>query len=192
MNKISADHLARRASVYIRQSTPDQVYNNLESQRLQYALVDRAKQLGWMEVEVIDDDQGHTGSGTYRAGFERMLVDLCDGKIGAVFSSEISRLSRNGRDLHTLMEFCGVVGALLIDVEAIYDPRTINDRLVLGIKGTVSEMEVATFRQRAQSALEQKAKRGELIRRAAVGYVRNVGDKIEKDPNERVRSAIDL
>ena len=192
MDKISADHLARRASVYIRQSTPDQVYNNLESQRLQYALVDRAKQLGWMEVEVIDDDQGHTGSGTYRAGFERMLVDLRDGKIGAVFSSEISRLARNGRDLHTLMEFCGVVGALLIDVEAIYDPRTINDRLVLGIKGTVSEMEVAAFRQRAQSALEQKAKRGELIRRAAVGYVRNVGDKIEKDPNERVRSAIDL
>jgi len=192
MNKISADHLARRACVYIRQSTPGQVRNNLESQRLQYALVDRARQLGWAEVDVVDEDLGFTASGVHRPGFERMLGSVCEGKIGAIFSIEASRLARTGRDWHTLLEFCGVVGVLLIDGDGIYDPRQINDRLVLGMKGTISEMEVATFRQRAQLALEQKAKRGELFRRVAVGYVRSGYERIEKDPDERVRSVIDL
>src|SRR5262249_49962034 len=192
MNKISADHLAQKACVYIRQSTPGQVQNNLESQRSQYALVERARQLGWAEVDIIDEDLGCTASGIRRPGFERMLSAVCDGKIGAIFSIEASRLARTGRDWHTLLEFCGVVGVLLIDAEGIYDPRQINDRLVLGMKGTISEMEVATFRHRAQAALEQKAKRGELFRRVAVGYVRIGDDRIEKDPDERVRSAIDL
>ena len=192
MNKISADQLAKRACVYIRQSTPGQVQNNLESQRLQYALVDRARQLGWAEVDVVDEDLGCTASGIHRPGFERMLGSVCEGKIGAIFSIEASRLARTGRDWHTLLEFCGVVGVLLIDADGIYDPRQINDRLVLGMKGTISEMEVATFRQRAQSALEQKAKRGELFRRVAIGYVRSGKDRIEKDPDERVRSAINL
>jgi DNA invertase Pin-like site-specific DNA recombinase len=159
--------------VYIRQSTPGQVRNNRESQRLQYALVDRARQLGWAEVDVVDEDLGFTASGVHRPGFERMLGSVCEGKIGAIFSIEASRLARTGRDWHTLLEFCGVVGVLLIDGDGIYDPRQINDRLVLGMKGTISEMEVATFRQRAQLALEQKAKRGELFRRVAVGYVRS-------------------
>jgi DNA invertase Pin-like site-specific DNA recombinase len=192
MNKISADHLNRRACVYIRQSTPGQVQNNLESQRLQYALGDRARQLGWADVDVIDDDLGCTASGIHRPGFERMLGAICDGKIGAIFSIEASRLARTGRDWHTLLEFCGVVGVLLIDADGIYDPTQINDRLVLGMKGTISEMEVATFRQRAQAALQQKATRGELFRRVAIGYVRTANDRIEKDPDERVRSAIDL
>jgi excisionase family DNA binding protein len=192
MNKISADHLVKNACVYIRQSTPGQVQNNLESQRLQYALVDRARQLGWTNVDVIDDDLGCTASGVHRAGFERMLGAICDGKVGAIFSIEASRLARTGRDWHTLLEFCGVVGVLLIDADGIYDPTQINDRLVLGMKGTISEMEVATFRQRAQAALEQKAKRGELFRRVAIGYVRTGNDRIEKDPDERVRAAIDL
>jgi|SRR6516165_4307688 len=192
MNKISADQLAKRACVYIRQSTPGQVQNNLESQRLQYALVDRARQLGWAEVDVVDEDLGCTASGIHRPGFERMLGSVCEGKIGAIFSIEASRLARTGREWHTLLEFCGVVGVLLIDADGIYDPRQINDRLVLGMKGTISEMEVATFRQRAQSALEQKAKRGELFRRVAIGYVRSGKDRIEKDPDERVRSAINL
>ena len=121
-----------------------------------------------------------------------MLGSVCEGKIGAIFSIEASRLARTGREWHTLLEFCGVVGVLLIDADGIYDPRQINDRLVLGMKGTISEMEVATFRQRAQSALEQKAKRGELFRRVAIGYVRSGNDRIEKDPDERVRSAINL
>ena len=192
MNKITAEHLSRRACVYVRQSTPDQVQNNLESQRRQYALVDRARQLGWEQVEVIDDDLGRSGSGTSRPGFDRLLRMLCDGEVGAVLSIEASRLARNGRDWHTLLEFCSVVGALLIDADGIYDAAQMNDRLLLGMKGTISEMELANFRQRAQEAMKQKAKRGELFMRVPIGYVRTFDDRIEKDPDERVRAVIDL
>jgi DNA invertase Pin-like site-specific DNA recombinase len=192
MNKITAEHLSRRACVYVRQSTADQVQNNLESQRRQYALVERARQLGWQQVEVIDDDLGRSGSGTLRPGFERLLGLLCDGDVGAVLSIEASRLARNGRDWHTLLEFCSVVGALLVDAEGIYDPAQMNDRLLLGMKGTISEMELASFRQRAQEAIKQKARRGELFMRVPIGYVRSCDDRIEKDPDERVRAAIDL
>jgi DNA invertase Pin-like site-specific DNA recombinase len=192
MNKITADHLARRACVYIRQSTPGQVQHNLESQRRQYALVDRARALGWRDIDVIDDDLGISGSGTHRPGFERLLRALCDGQVGAVFSIEASRLARNGRDWHTLLEFCSVVGALLIDAEALYDPRLTNDRLLLGMKGTISEMEVASFRERAQAALLQKAQRGALVRRVPIGYVKGSDDRIEKDPDARVSATVDL
>lgn len=192
MSKITAEHLSRCACVYVRQSTPDQVQNNLESQRRQYALAERARQLGWEQVEVIDDDLGRSGSGTLRPGFERLLGMLCDGEVGAVLSIEASRLARNGRDWHTLLEFCSIVGALLIDAEGIYDPAQMNDRLLLGMKGTISEMEVASFRQRAHEAIKQKARRGELFMRVPVGYVRSVDDRLEKDPDERVRAAIEL
>jgi DNA invertase Pin-like site-specific DNA recombinase len=178
--------------VYIRQSTPDQVQHNLESQRRQYALADRARSLGWQDIDVIDDDLGVSGSGTRRAGFERLLRALCDGQIGTVFSVEASRLARNGRDWHTLLEFCSVVGALLIDAEAVYDPTLTNDRLLLGMKGTISEMEVASFRERAHAAIMQKAQRGALVRRVPIGYVKGSDDRIEKDPDVRIRSAIDL
>lgn len=192
MNKINAEHLARRACVYIRQSTPGQVQNNVESQRRQYALVDRARALGWQNIEVIDDDLGISGSGTHRPGFERLLRELCNGQVGAVFSIEASRLARNGRDWHTLLEFCSVVGALLIDADAVYDPKVTNDRLLLGMKGTISEMELASFRERAQAALRQKAQRGALVQRVPIGYVKGPDDRIEKDPDARVRSAIEL
>ena len=191
MNKIAADHLTRRAYVYIRQSTLDQVRHNHESQRRQYALADRARELGWQDVEVIDEDLGRSGAGTQRPGFERLLAGLCDGRVGAVFCVEASRLARNGRDWHTLLEFCSVVGALLIDAEGVYDPRDPNDRLLLGMKGQISEMELANFRARAQAALAQKAKRGELIQRVAVGYVRTE-ERLEKTPDARVREAIEL
>ncbi|MCY3641933.1 MAG: recombinase family protein [Gammaproteobacteria bacterium] len=192
MSKISADHLSRRACVYIRQSTPDQVRNNLESQRRQYALAERARTLGWHDVEVIDDDLGSSGSGSHRPGFERLLGALCEGTVGAVFSVEASRLARNGRDWHTLLEFCSVVGALLVDADGVYDPRDMEDRLLLGMLGTLSEMELASFRQRAQAALRQKAERGELHHRVAVGYVRGEGGRLEKSPDARVRAVIDL
>ena len=192
MNKITADHLARRACVYIRQSTPDQVKYNLESKRRQYGLAERARALGWQDIDVIDDDLGISGDGTRRPGFERLLQALCEGQVGAVFSIEASRLARNGREWHTLLEFCSIVGALLIDAEAVYDPRLTNDQLLLGMKGTISEMEVATFRERAQAALLQKAQRGALLRRVAIGYVKGAEDRIEKDPDARVRAAIDL
>lgn len=192
MNKITAEHLSRRACVYVRQSTPDQVLHNVESKRRQYALVERARQLGWERVEVIDEDLGRSGSGTLRPGFERLLGLLCDGEVGAVLSIEASRLARNGREWHTLLEFCSVVGTLLIDAEGIYDPALMNDQLLLGMKGTISEMELASFRQRAHEAKKQKAKRGELFMRVPVGYVRTLDDRLEKDPDERVRAAIDL
>jgi len=192
MNKITSDHLSRRACVYIRQSTPGQEQRNLESQRRQYALVERARTLGWQDIDVIDEDLGISGSGTRRPGFERLLKALCDGQVGAVLCIEASRLARNGRDWHTLLEFCSIVDALLIDAEAVYDARLTNDRLLLGMKGTISEMEVASFRERAYAALLQKARRGDLVRRVPIGYVKGPDDRIEKDPDARIQAPIDL
>ncbi|HEY6845849.1 MAG TPA: recombinase family protein [Terracidiphilus sp.] len=192
MNKITTDHLARRAFVYVRQSSPRQVKHNLESQRLQYALADRARALGWQEVEVIDEDLGSSATGTRRSGFEQLLRAVCAGEVGAVFSVEASRLARNGREWHTLLDFCALVGVLLIDADKVYDPRLIDDRLVLGLKGTISEMEVANFRERGQAAALAKAKRGELIRRASIGYVKTPDERLERGPDARIRSAIEL
>jgi DNA invertase Pin-like site-specific DNA recombinase len=190
--KITADHQARSAIVYVRQSTAYQVTNNLESGRRQYGLVARARQLGWGDVEVIDDDLGRSGGGVARPGFEKLLAAICERRVGAVFSIEASRLARNGRDWHTLLEFCGLVGTLIIDEDGIYDPRMINDRLLLGMKGTMSEMEVSVFRQRSTEAMKQKARRGELFLTVAVGYVKAENDRIEQDPDRRVREAIAL
>ena len=152
MTKITPEHLARTGIVYVRQSSPHQVANNLESQRRQYALVARGQQLGWSDVQVIDDDLGRSGNGISRPGFERLLPRICEGRVGAVLSIEASRLARNGRDWHTLLEFCGLVGTLIIDEDGIYDPRQPNDRLLLGMKGTMSEMELSIFRQRSAEA----------------------------------------
>ena len=192
MTKITAEHLARCAIVYVRQSTAYQVTNNLESQRRQYGLVERGRQLGWSDVQVIDDDLGRSGGGTARPGFEKLLAAICEGRVGAVLSIEASRLARNGRDWHTLLEFCGLVDTLIIDEDGIYDPRSPNDRLLLGMKGTMSEMELSVFRQRSREAMQQKARRGELFLTVAVGYVKTDDDRIEKDPDRRVRDAIAL
>ena len=132
MNKITAEHLARQAVVYVRQSTQGQLQHNHESRRRQYGLVDRARELGWAEPMVIDDDLGRSGSGVDRPGFERLLRAICEGRVGIVFALEASRLSRNGRDWHTLLEFCGLVGCVLADEDGVYDTRLANDRLVLG------------------------------------------------------------
>src|SRR5271166_5110725 len=192
MSKITAEHLARSANVYVRQSTSYQVAHNLESQRRQYGLVERGHQLGWSDVKVIDDDLGRSGGGVARPGFEKLLAAICEGRVGAVLSIEASRLARNGRDWHTLLEFCGLVGTLIIDEDGVYDPRSANDRLLLGMKGTMSEMELSVFRQRAGEAQKQKAKRGELFLTVAVGYIKTDDDRIEMDPDQRVRDAIAL
>jgi DNA invertase Pin-like site-specific DNA recombinase len=147
MTKVTTEHLARTAFVYVRQSTSDQLLNNHESRRRQYGLVDRARALGWSAVEVIDDDLGRSGSGIARPGFEKLLAAICENRVGAVISIEASRLARNGRDWHTLIEFCGLVGTLIIDEDGVYDARHPNDRLLLGMKGTMSEMELSLFRQ---------------------------------------------
>ena len=190
MTQITAEHLARGAFIYVRQSTSDQVLHNHESRRRQYGLADRARALGWSAVEVIDDDLGRSGSGIARPGFEKLLAAICEGRVGAVVSIEASRLARNGRDWHTLLEFCGLVGTLIVDEDGVYDPRHPNDRLLLGMKGTMSEMELSLFRQRSLEALKQKARRGELFLTVAIGYLKTSHDRIEKDPDRRVQEAI--
>ena len=192
MTKITSEHLARGACVYIRQSTVDQLVHNQESQRRQYGLADRARQLGWTCVEVIDDDLGRSAGGVNRPGFERLLAAICEGRVGAVLAIEASRLARNGRDWHTLIEFCGLVGTILIDEDGVYDPRHPNDRLLLGMKGTMSELELSLFRQRSHEALKQKARRGELFLGVAAGYVKAGRVRIEQDPDQRVQEALKL
>ena len=183
MSKITSEHLGRGAYVYIRQSTADQLLHNHESRRRQYGLADRARTLGWSTVEVIDDDLGRSGGGITRPGFERLIAAICAGNVGAVLAIEASRLARNGRDWHTLIEFCGLVGTIIVDEDGIYDPRHPNDRLLLGMKGTMSELELSLFRQRSQEALKQKARRGALFLGVAAGYVKSGRDRIEKDPD---------
>ena len=190
MSKINPEHLTRGAYVYVRQSTTDQLRHNHESRRRQYALADRARTLGWTEVVVIDDDLGVSAGGVARPGFERLLAAICSGQVGAVVSIEASRLARNGRDWHTLLEFCALVGSVIVDEDGVYDPRSVNDRLLLGMKGTMSEMELSLLRQRSVEALKLKAARGDLHTTVAVGYVRGEGDRIELDADLRIREAI--
>jgi DNA invertase Pin-like site-specific DNA recombinase len=192
MTKITPDHLQRAAYIYIRQSTLEQVHVNLESKRRQYALAERARQLGFSEAVVIDEDLGRSGGGTARPGFDRLIGAVGSGVVGAVFAVEASRLARNGRDWHTLLEFCGLVGSLIVDEEGIYDPRLSNDRLLLGMKGTISEMELSAFRQRSREAIREKSKRGELLTLVAIGYVRTSDNRLELDPDKRVRAALQL
>jgi DNA invertase Pin-like site-specific DNA recombinase len=191
--KVTADHLKRRAIVYIRQSSPIQVANNLESQRRQYALADQARQLGFQQVEVIDEDLGRSGSGQVdRPGFARLVADVCTGSVGAVFCIEASRLARNGRDWHHLIELCGLVRSLVVDPDGVYDPGLLNDRLLLGLKGTMSEFELNLLRQRCQEAIRQKARRGELQFALPIGYRWVPNGKVEKDPDRRIQQAIEL
>jgi len=193
MDKIQKQHLDRAAYIYVRQSSLTQVEQNLESQRRQYALVERARDLGWHDIRVVDEDLGRSGSGRVeRHGFETLLADVCQGQVGGVFAIEASRLARNGHDWHRLLEFCQIVDTLIVDHDGIYDPKHPNDRLVLGLKGTMSEVEVSMFRQRSQEAIRQKARRGEYYTRIAEGYVLGEGGVLEKDPDERVQRTMML
>jgi excisionase family DNA binding protein len=191
--KITQQHLKRSAIVYIRQSSPGQVIHNQESQRRQYGLADQARQLGFQQVQVIDEDLGRSGSGQVeRPGFERLVAEVCSGQVGAVFCIEASRLARNGRDWHHLIELCGLVHAIVIDPDGVYDPGVLNDRLLLGLKGTMSEFELNLLRQRSQEALQQKARRGELQFRLPVGFRWTHNGKIEMDPDRRVQQAVHM
>lgn len=192
MNRITSEHLTRSAYVYVRQSTADQLLNNPESRRRQYALAERARSLGWETVVVVDDDLGRSGGGVARPGFERLLAAICAGTAGAVLAIEASRLARNGRDWHTLLEFCAFVNSLIIDEDGIYDPKLVNDRLLLGMKGTFSELELSILRQRSQEALRLKAARGDLHTTVAIGYLRGADDRLEQDPDRRIREALSL
>jgi DNA invertase Pin-like site-specific DNA recombinase len=191
-DKLRPHHLDRKALLYVRQSSAHQVLHNRESSALQYAMRDRLTALGWSEIEVIDDDLGRSAAGgVQRAGFERMVAEVCLGKVGAVCAREVSRFARNSRDWQQLIEMCRVVDTLLVDQETIYAPRHGNDRLLLGLKGSLNEYELDLLRQRSLSARYEKARRGELVIGAPVGFVK-AGDRYEKDPDRRVQKAITL
>jgi DNA invertase Pin-like site-specific DNA recombinase len=190
-DKIKPDHIQRKAILYIRQSSLFQVQHNQESRRLQYAMKDRLEQLGWRDIEVIDEDLGRSGSGTVtRHGFERMVAEVCLGKVGAVAAREVSRFARNSREWQQLVEMCRVVDTLLIDQDTIYAPRLGNDRLLLGLKGSLNEYELDLLRARSVEARHEKARRGELLVAAPVGFLKTEEQRLEKDPDRRVQEAI--
>ena len=192
MNRITTEHLQREAIVYVRQSSPQQVRKNLESQRWQYGLTARAKDLGWADISVIDDDLGRSGDGTARRpGFQNLLAAVCENRVGIILAVEASRLARNGREWHTLIEFCGHVGCLLGDEQSVYDPRVPSDRMILGMHGAMSELELSNIMRRSLEGRKRKAERGELFFSVAAGYQRTQGG-IEKDPDLRVQEAIAL
>src|ERR1700680_3347182 len=185
--------LQRKAVVYVRQSTPQQVQLNLESQRRQYELVEVARRRGFTNVEIIDDDLGRSASGAVdRPGFDRLVAALCAGQVGAVLCLDASRLARNGRDWHHLLELCGLVDARVIDMDGVYDPCRPNDRLLLGMKGSISEFELGILRSRMLDAARAKARRGELRISVPIGYVwvRELG--LDFDPDQRLQEVIRL
>ncbi|UCE07869.1 MAG: recombinase family protein [bacterium] len=191
--KIRKEHYSRKAYIYIRQSTMDQVYNNHESRRIQYQLEDRAKDLGWQYPVIIDEDLGRSGSGTVeRTGFSRLINDVIEHIVGAVFCVEASRIARNNREWYQLIDHCATVDTLLIDRDGIYDPNNLSDRIFLGMKGTMSEYELGIFRQRAQTAILEKAKRGELYHNLPAGYILTSDKRCEMSPDQRIQDAIHL
>jgi DNA invertase Pin-like site-specific DNA recombinase len=189
--KIRSQHLERKAILYMRQSSPYQVIHNLESQKLQYAMEARLRQLGWREIEVIDEDLGRSAAGSVtRAAFERMVAEVCLGKVGAVAAREVSRFARNSREWQQLVEVCRVVDTVLVDQEMVYAPRLLNDRLLPGLRGSLNEYELDLLRQRSVEARREKARRGELIVSAPIGHIKSEDQRLEKGPDLRVQQTI--
>ncbi|MEU7916966.1 recombinase family protein [Microbispora bryophytorum] len=194
-DKIGPEHRDRTAVVYVRQSSRQQVLEHTESARLQYALVERAAALGWARsrIVVIDDDLGMSAAmAGAREGFARLVTEVTMGRVGIVLGIEMSRLARTGRDWHQLLELCSLSGALLADPDGVYDPREYNDRLLLGLKGTMSEAELYLIRQRMMSGRLAKAERGELALPLPIGYVRRPSGQVVLDPDEQARHVVEL
>lgn len=192
---ITTAHLARKAIIYIRQSTPQQVLSHQESLRLQYALKERALNLGWRkeDVEIIDSDLGTTGaSAEHREGFQALVARVTLGQVGIILSFDVTRLARNCSDWYPLLDVCGYRGCLIGDSDGIYDPATANGRLLLGIKGQLSELELHTIRARMRAGLLNKARRGELAVRLPVGLVRDELDQVVKNPDREVQARLEL
>ncbi len=188
---LPATVLGRKAVVYVRQSTQAQVETNTESKRRQYELVETARAHGFRSVEVIDDDLGRSASGmSERPGFDRLVAWLCAGDVGAVLCFDASRLARNGRDWHHLLELCGLVEARVIDLDGVYDPSRPNDRLLLGMKGSISEFELGVLRARMLDAARAKARRGELRLSVPIGYLWSREYGLGLDPDQRLQEVI--
>jgi len=192
--KIKPEHLARKAIVYLRQSSEKQVRQNKESQRLQLDLAERMRSLGWQEVEIVGSDLGSSAAiaAARREGFERVLSSVALGTVGVVGSREVSRLSRTDKDWCRLLEVCQIFGTLIADEQQIYDLNYLDDQLVLGIKGTLSVVELKVLRQRLQAGQESKARRGELLKRLPVGYAVDAMGKVALHPDRRVCEAVQL
>jgi DNA invertase Pin-like site-specific DNA recombinase len=194
-SKVCDRHLERLAVVYVRQSTRQQVADHGESTRLQYGLVERAVALGWPtpRVLVIDEDLGKSGSSAAgRVGFQRLVTEITLGHVGLVLGIEMSRLARSGADWYQLLELCALSGALLADADGIYDPVDYNDRLLLGLKGTMSEAELHLLKQRMLAGKQAKARRGELAIALPTGYVRRRSGEAALDPDEQVQTVVRL
>lgn len=195
LSKVTEDHLRRDAYLYVRQSSLHQVLENTESTKRQYALRQRAVGLGWPleRVVVIDEDLGVSASGTAsRTGFERLVGEVGNGHAGIVLGLEVSRLARSSTEWHRLLEICALTDTLILDEDGLYDPDHFNDRLLLGLKGTMSEAELHVLRARLQGGILNKARRGELKMSLPVGLVYDATDRVVLDPDQRVRSTLDL
>jgi DNA invertase Pin-like site-specific DNA recombinase len=193
--KIYDHHLRRKSLVYVRQSSLQQVAENKESTARQYALRDRAIALGWCptRVEVIDEDQGLSGqSALGRTGFQRLLAEVSLDHVGIILGLEMSRLARSCMDWHRLLEVCALFRTLLADQDGVYDPTDYNDRLLLGLKGTMSEAELHILKGRLHQGRLNKARRGELFNHAPIGYVRTANGEMVLDPDEQVQSVVRL
>jgi len=192
--KVTASHLRRDAYLYVRQSTVRQVFENTESTRRQYALRERAVALGWPieRVVVIDSDLGQSGaSGVDREGFQRLVGEVGMGRAGIVLGLEVSRLARNSTDWHRLLEICALTDTLILDEDGIYSPGDFNDRLLLGLKGTMSEAELHVLRARLRGGILNQARRGALKVALPVGLVYDPADKVVLDPDRQVRQSIE-
>ncbi len=191
--KIHRRHLERTAAVYIRQSSMQQVHRNQESTRIQYGLVEVAEKLGWPRdaITVIDDDLGLSGASVAgRVGFQRLLAEIALDHVGLIVGVEMSRLARSNKDWHQLLELCARFGTLIADLDGLYDPSRYNDRLLLGLKGTMSEAELHILRQRLIAGKLHKARRGELGMPVPTGYLRQRSGEVIVDPDEEVQLAV--
>ncbi len=192
--KVTEEHRSRKAIVYLRQSSPRQRVENLESQRLQYAMADRARELGFEHIETIDCDLGMSAAlaASQREGFDRVISSVAQGEVGIVLSREVSRLSRTDKDWCQLMGVCQVFGTLIGDEEQVYDLSLLDDQLILGIKGTMSVVELNVLKMRMLRGQGEKARRGTLFKRLPSGYVLDFESNVVKTPDKRAREAIDL
>src|SRR5438094_2586161 len=191
-NKIAATHLQRQAYLYVRQSTLRQVLENTESTKRQYALRERAVALGWPQdrIVVIDSDLGQSGADSDRVGFQKLVAAVGMGEVGVVLGLEVSRLARSSSDWHRLLEICALTVTLILDEDGLYNPASFNDRLLLGLKGTMSEAELHVLRARLIGGQRAKASRGELEMKLPVGLVNNGTGKVVLDPDVQVQSAV--
>src|SRR6516165_10887837 len=192
---VTTQHLSRQACLYVRQSTLQQVLENTESTSRQYALRERALALGWSEerIVVFDQDLGHSGASMAdRLGFQRLVAEVGLGRVGLVMGLEVSRLARSSTDWHRLLEICALSDTLILDEDGIYDPGHFNDRLLLGLKGTLSEAELHVIRARLQGGILNKARRGELMISPPVGLIYNSEGALVLDPDKHVQQCLRL